>query len=88
MQYKLVKKYVSERGKLTLVMGKKIIIALMVCPQEIIETLTLGYPRNGYSYPRNGKTTVSQFFCAYISRSTFSQEVIITESWINMEYLG
>ena len=23
MQYKLVKKYVSERGKLTLVMGKK-----------------------------------------------------------------
>ena len=32
MQYKLVKKYVSERGKLTLVMGKKNIIALMVCP--------------------------------------------------------
>ena len=50
MQYKLMKKYVSERGKLTLVIGKKIIIALMVCPQEIIETLTLGYPRNGYSY--------------------------------------
>jgi len=27
-------------------------------PWEIVESLYLAYPRNGYSYPRNGKTTV------------------------------
>ena len=53
MQYKLLKKYVSERGKLTLDMGDFFYYS--------ISGLSLGNYWNidiALGYPRNGKTTV------------------------------
>ena len=42
-----------------MIFGNKIFgLALKARPWEIVESLYLGYPRNGNSYPRNGKTTV------------------------------
>ena len=48
-----------DRGKPPLFEGtKNFAVASMRCPQEIIETCSLGYPSNLDDYPRNGKTTV------------------------------
>ena len=42
-------------GKPPLYEGTKTFdIALKAGPWEIVESLYLGYPRNGNSYPRNG----------------------------------
>ena len=47
------------KGKPTLYEGTNIFdVALKARPWKIVESLYLGYPRNGNSYPPNGKTTV------------------------------
>ena len=50
---------------------KKIAIAIVSDPWEIIETRPLGYPRNVYSYPRIVYMTVFQL-SAFFELSTMS----------------
>ena len=54
---------------------KKIAIAIVSDPWEIIETRPLGYPRNVYSYPRIVYITV--FFRDQTERTSVSTAVVL-----------